>query len=492
MVGLTGLQASADDGEMNFTDLSEKDSKLLARYALNELNGFPPWLLDLATVQQTAVAEVLCECAEGEWLFSKDRERSHEVLARLAWSGGPLASLVEPKLLQLLELRDAPNLLILRFVLIILLANKTLAPRLAALGGSRVTTASEVGAKILWLAVLLQTDAMAGVRHLADQLEVLPKEEDVLVRLCATLGAHHRERDLVISDPDYMRPVALRRLIPLVYQHIKLGEDVHHLGAYTPTARDDAQQFRGTLLPMLAKHESVEATEALRELAEDPALANAREYVLRLLDQRLEREADLVPWGPDDLREFAKNHEADPKNDRELFSIATKRLLELKLQVEASENSLRDELHPDHTEAHLRRWLARKLNERSRQRYSVPQEEEIDRRERPDIRIENPKAGFVSVEVKWAHNWTLPQLLDGLEKQLLGQYLRAHNSRHGLYLLGLIGDRRHWENPGTKARLTFEEVVNIISERAESLIQANLRIFGLKVVGIDFRTPAHK
>src|SRR5207253_10446161 len=62
----------------------------------------------------------------------------------------------------------------------------------------------------------------------------------------------------------------------------------------------------------------------------------------------------------------------------------------------------RSELRQGDSESQLRRWLTRKLNERARQRFTVPQEAVIDREERPDLRIENPKTAAVSVEVKWA------------------------------------------------------------------------------------------
>jgi hypothetical protein len=229
--------------------------------------------------------------------------------------------------------------------------------------------------------------------------------------------------------------------------------------------------------------------EYLRELADDPAMANVRDWTLNILDKRLVNEADSDPWTPADIREFAEHHEVDPKNDRELFAIARKRLQVLKWNVEQSDNSARTELHKEYHEIELRRWLQRRLIERSQKRYTIPQEAEIDQQERPDLRLENPKTGPVSIEVKWADNWTLPQLLERLENQLVGQYLRAHNSRYGIYFLGFIGKKQYWEEPTTGKGLTFEEVVNIVRQRAIFLMQSNPKILGLEVVSIDFRQP---
>ena len=59
----------------------------------------------------------------------------------------------------------------------------------------------------------------------------------------------------------------------------------------------------------------------------------------------------------------------------------------IKHDVEKSDNSLRDEVHRDDKEAGLRRWLKRKLDERSRHRYTTPQEAEIDQQEQDNCAL---------------------------------------------------------------------------------------------------------
>jgi hypothetical protein len=192
-----------------------------------------------------------------------------------------------------------------------------------------------------------------------------------------------------------------------------------------------------------------------------------RIWVLHLLDERFVSDADYLPWGPAALREFARVYETDPRTGAELFRIVLNRLSDIKNDVERSDNSLREEVQHGVSEYALRRWLARKLEERSKRRYTIPQEEEIDQQERPDLRAENPNTAPVSVELKWADNWTLAQLLERLENQLVGQYLRAERSRYGIYLLGTDGRKGHWESAG--GNLTFNQVVEQIARRAEDL-----------------------
>lgn len=492
LVGLTGLQVEFQDNPVAISKLTEEEAELAARYAMDELNGFPNWLESLAIAHPKAVAKVLCECVEAEWKIAKDCKDTNEVLADLAWHGEALIHLVREKLLSLLNVSDPQNFTILRFVLFILMRQPNPPVQyMAELASHRTTAANELSVMVLWLVIWMQIDGEAALKGLLGLLPNSSNSGEFIVRLCSVLSGEDMERGPFVKNPSYLRPACLRQFIPIVYHHVKFSEDINRSdgGSYSPTARDHAQRFRGILLDCLAKDEALEATDFLRELADEPSMSEVRDWILKLLDQRLEKEADFEPWTPADIRNFAEEHEIEPKNDKELFCIARKRLQVLKWNVEQSDNSLRDELRKDDTEIKLRQWLQRKLLERSQKRYTIPQEAEIDLQERPDLRLENPRTNPVSIEIKWADSWTLSQLLERLENQLIGQYLRAHNSRFGIFFLGFIHKKQHWEEPGTGKKLTFSEVVEIVKGRAIALTQQNPKICGLEVVSIDFSQP---
>jgi hypothetical protein len=126
-------------------------------------------------------------------------------------------------------------------------------------------------------------------------------------------------------------------------------------------------------------------------------------------------------------------------------------------------------------------------NER-RERYTIPQEEEIDQKERTDLRAENPRTAPVTIELKWADNWTLSKLLERLENQLVGQYLRAVRSRYGIYVLATDGRQGHWKSPD--GNLVFDQVIERIVRRADELRRTCPGVNDLRVVAIDFRPPA--
>ncbi len=77
--------------------------------------------------------------------------------------------------------------------------------------------------------------------------------------------------------------------------------------------------------------------------------------------------------------------------------------------------------------------------------------------------------------------------MERLENQLVGQYLRAHNSKYGIYLLGIIDPhRRHWiDESGTP--VNFDQLIDKLRARANELMAQRNDIRGIAIIGIDFR-----
>ncbi len=491
-VGLTGIQAEIAECAPAFPALSQDDAILAARYGVNELNGFPSWFGELAANYPTAVQSVLTQCISEEWQFQPERERMHEVMNKLVWQGKDLVSLIQDHVINLLRAGDPPSPKILEFALSIALnADESRISFLAEIANLRLPAISaETRNFSLWIAVLLQLDAGRALPILENSLRNTSKPKDSMIGVSALLNPRRSDEKLLIAHPSYESAVHLRRLIPIVYAHVRPEDDVDRVSgeAYTPGPRDDAQEFRGDLIPRLAREKTSEAQTALRELLDESLLAHTHDWIHHLLEQQAETAAESRPWTPSDVREFVITCEIDPKTDRDLFKIACKRFKDLKSDVEKSENSLRDELRQGDSESQLRRWLARKLNERARHRYTVPQEAVIDLEERPDLRLENPKTAAVSVEVKWADERSANDLLEHLENQLLGQYLRAHASRCAVYLVGLARERE-WNSPDGDRLIQFDELIELLTTRAKKLVEQREDVEDIAVFGIDFRQP---
>ena len=139
----------------------------------------------------------------------------------------------------------------------------------------------------------------------------------------------------------------------------------------------------------------------------------------------------------------------------------------------------------------MRGYLHGQLTERSLNWFSVTQESEVDFGQRPDLRIERSSLNALPVEIKLANlGWTVKTLTERLENQLIGQYLRPANVRHGIYVLGNTDANRRWVVPNSGKRINFQELVSLLQEQA-TVLQSERRIHvdGIDVIGIDFSDP---
>lgn len=494
IVGLCGLQSSWQGRRLAWATLSREEANHAARYALCELNGFSDWLPELARVQPDAVRDALRICIQGEWLLPNTREHVDEVLAKLVWNGEEYWNLIIGDLLGQADSGDPGHPQILYYALSILL--KALpAPhsRLKAIAETRAPhypTGSPFF--MIWMALWLELAALDALTFLQARINsVTPSEADKLVlSLCDALRADRAHSRVRVANPDYLNPSAMRVFVPLVYRHVRSSEDIEHGdgAAYWVGEREEAQEFREGLIQRLSQLESNEVPTVLEDLSACPELCARRDWILHLRDDHVRRTLDLPPLTAADVRAWEAEYETGPRNDAELFQIACCRLNDIRREVELAENSLRDEVQNTWDEAALRRWLQRKLIDRARDRYTIPQEAETDLAQRADLRFEHPGIAAVPVEVKWAEEWSSNQLLERLENQLVGQYLRAHNVWRGVYVVALM-QKRKWKHPSEASRfIEFEELLSVLRVRAQELERYQPGVAEIAVIAIDFTT----
>jgi hypothetical protein len=495
LAGLAGIFAGHKDGDLNFAHLTQRDAQRATRYALNEMNGFAPWLHDLAAAQPRAVQSVLGKCIDAEWgLPVTESATGHLVLYDLAWSGDGINVLVRDDLVERLKHGDPPNFDILRYALAAIMHPEP--PDRATLAGiaaARVETLSVPDRSFgFWAMLWVQLDAGPAIQCLERRLATADEKdaENVMVHICARLSGEPSDQPQLLPQQSWLSPDAFLRFVPLVFTYMRADHDIHREGGYTPGARDYAQRFRDTMLGRFSAsdHASVEAV--IEELLTLPAVARWRDYMEHLLDKHREGLAAATRWTAADVRTFAREHEREARSDLDLFRIGVRRLNDLKNWVERGEDSPRDEVDSAKNEVGFRRWLQRRLNDRSRGRYLIPQEWEIDGGERPDLRLSVPGIAPVSLELKIADKWTLQELLDGLEFQLVGKYMRDIRAHYGIYVLALFAAKRTWKAADGTTRLAIDAVVQRLREQANEIMKTRKDVLGLEVVHIDFSPPA--
>jgi hypothetical protein len=181
----------------------------------------------------------------------------------------------------------------------------------------------------------------------------------------------------------------------------------------------------------------------------------------------------------------------EPNTEVELFEQVMARLEEIADGVERGPFSERGLFSTKTPEKQLQLWLASRLEDTPRRRFTsrfaVFREPTVDADKRTDIEV-STKAGKVCIEIKpldAARGYSAHSLVeDTLKRQVVGQYLRGKNSRHGMLVI-LRLDRKTWQIPGQLGNHRFEELVGYLREQARSIVASDEHVLRLEVLAID-------
>ena len=162
-----------------------------------------------------------------------------------------------------------------------------------------------------------------------------------------------------------------------------------------------------------------------------------------------------------------------------------RRVRQLKDDLEDADFRRREGLPTDGYEDRLQEWLGHYFQDRASDQYVVYREPVVAHGKKPDLRLETPSYPSTSIEVKWADDWSYKELSEALSDQLVGRYMRARRSQHGVLLLGWRGKKRRWKAPdGTW--VAFPELVDRLNGEATTILDDRWDINGLTAIGVKF------
>lgn len=493
IAGLSGLQHLYQEGRLYFDRLSSETARKAALYAVNEMNGHADWMEELSKSHPVEVRSVLAECVQAEWERTGGERLWCRHLELLADRETTYGNLILEDVLELFTHRIPGNAEALTGVFKLLIAHGRYPTLLFANRASDALAQLDTESELYrhWLAILIQTDATRGMDQLETEMssDETDVQSNIMVRLCVMLQGR-RDSFPMVQNPDYLNLDKIERFIRLVYRYVNPKDDLPRpVGeAFTPMDRDDAQSFRGALLPKLAESLAPEAEAILTRLAEDPDFSEERDWIRGLMDKCVERRADAAALTPADLRTFVAKNEFSPKNSRDLFDLTLRRLQGIKHDVEDADHSIRNHVRKEDLEVDFRRFVARQLKERNNCLYSSTEESVIREEERLDIRVGNTRCeGHVVIEAKVANlDRSLSSLIEDLESQLCERYLHDQNARYGIFLIGCTADKT-WRNPEEGPNMNFDELIVRLKARAAEIQSCSPAIERLKVIGMDFR-----
>ena len=488
MIGLTGLAIEAAEVEDWTARLSASDVETAFRHAMFELNGMPPWLPQLFA----AFPEQVAALALTELLFELDHDDadrdSHYLLHDLNWSGQWLWEAVAPALAEHLVLAEPRNLRNLRHVLNIVLGSSLSDVALAVLARDKaMPDASDRSA--IWFAVWVTVDPAAAIPALDDRITGFPDKADRL-RFAMTFLVHlvgGRRTEGFCRREAFRTSNHLKALYLLAHTHVRLEDDLHRAGTgvYSPILRDDAQDARDTLFRWLQEIPGKDTFLALLDIGQRHPTPSSRPWFKHHARSKAEADSMTVVWTVDQVRDFHATLDRTPTTHRALYDLTVMRLMDLKADLEDGDSSEAAVLRQVAQEVDVRKYLGNRLRMAAGGRYVVPQEEELADAKRPDLRFHG--VGFdapVPIELKLADNWSGPALLERLENQLCGDYLRDGRSSLGVFVLVYRGDKTSWEvSPGCPA--DFDGLVLALAAHWAAITHGYAKVDDIRVVGID-------
>lgn len=491
--GLTGLTIEATEDPQFPWHLTSAEAALAFRYAMQELNGFPPWFAALSSaypdvVKSMALIEVVFE-------LQSDREDapSQYIISDLSQFGDWLWDSIAPDILKLLRISPPKSIERLKHMVGIILASNLPDASLSAIAAEKLAAGGGMKQLALWAAVWTGVDPDAAIDSVEGHLAAL---DDAKMRTVFTmtyitylLGGRHMSSRV---RKGFRMPAVLKRLYILVHEHVRSSDDIERTnkGVYSPGLRDNAQDARERLVNILGDIPGRDAYLALKDIAERHPNSSARPWFTLKARIKAEVDSERPVWTVGQVSQFETEFERVPANHRELFDLAVLRLLDYKHHLEDGNDSIASVVIKAERETVLRNLIGTWCMDRARGRYVIPQELELPDAKRPDLWWASTAFnGPVPTELKIADNWTGPKLFERLENQLAGDYLRDDASVRGIYLLVWRGEQRRWQLPNKKW-VNFDGLVTTLQNHWVSVKGAHPRVEEIQIIGIDLTKRA--
>ncbi|AHY08746.1 NACHT domain-containing protein [Serratia plymuthica] len=475
-LGLAAIYAEAEDRDW-VAKLSDPEAQLAARYAPIELNGLPQWVESLMDAHPKAVDQTLGN--ELTWDLSQPPSANGHsgLLQGIGYASEKVARLFLPRLESWLDAEDdrlnSPDNVAgmterVRQVTRVILKHGDFAEieRLQKRALQRFEQQMPFALHLVWLSTLMRINPQVAVEKLVG-LESTERSE-VVTWLARLFGDR---QDVIGLGDERFTPRLLLRLLRLAYSHVRIKDDAHHEGVYSPDTRDDAEHARNNIVTALFNTKGEEGLAAKLEMAADPLCAHFKDRILAVAAENWAQEIDADVF--DELQAVAldRSGEAPASTNEAMFAIMKDRLSDLD-DLLLRDVSPREAWAGISDEKIMRREIARTLRYTSNSIYTVDQEAVTADEKETDIRLRSVSSNHEAViELKLGDGRTATDLRDTIESQLVKKYMAAEHSKSGTLLVTLAKDRQ-WKHPVSKRMIKADELLSLLIEEAERVQEA--------------------
>jgi len=494
-MGIAGVTLEAKRNPHWANQLTSDEALRAAAYATLEINGFPPWILELARARPQEVQEVLTAEIKVELDHPgitprsgtlDDSNRADPFISQL---------LAAPLLRELKERSAVPPACLPPIIGIV---TRGVAPQDRAefielvLSRFRSTTDPETAA--LYLTGVFALDQRTATDELSTKLSSAPDQEQtqLMQAILPQLFGDHPFRQ--IDAPITLSLESLERLIIMSFRTVRIEEDRNRPSGvvFSPDGRDNAERARDAAFQLLIDIPGRATFDTLHRFAEMPDFPISPPRLLQLARERAAKDSESAPWRSEDPIAFEKTFETAPSTTKDLQLVALRRFADMQHDLLHGEFAQGQTLSTLTDEREVQVWMADRLRLKQGRSCSVERESHVVDEKEPDIRLRsNLTEASLPIEVKIAEKWTLEQLEGALADQLCGQYLRSNDARHGILLLVHLKPRRRgWPVRGQAVDFDFSQVVARLRARAAQIAgeSSNAPQPELAVIDVSGRT----
>jgi hypothetical protein len=339
-----------------------------------------------------------------------------------------------------------------------------------------------------WVTAWAAVDLAACWSWLETNASVIAKDAAALVGLVAEgLKSAAWAKELSGTEAEVTALVSLCRFLS-VHAEASQPEPDEYEGA---SLAHPVRGIRDSIPRILASLPGKAVDAALQGLVVENAGTAQGDWLQRLVLEHASAEAERRSVvSAAELPGFGEVYCHEPRTEEELYAQVVARLQEIREGIEGGPFSDRVLFEPGMDEKKLQLWLAARLSDtplrRFIPRFKVHREPQVDDDNRTDIEVSSA-AGKVCIEIKPVDScrpYSANSLTGTLRKQLVGQYLRGQNSKHGILVVFRLDDKK-WQIPGGPARGDFNNLVKYLEEQATKIKADRADVEGLIVIGLD-------
>lgn len=489
ILSFAGLRVEAAEEPDWASRLSTVEAERAAQHARLSEQGYPDWIETLVDQHPTSVLPIMREALRDEW-SGRHGGRS-DFFSHYGWTDMPIQSSVQQILFEVitgkepkaLDMLDRGLQVLQRLDLSERQRRQAAALAIRRLRGARAAGADERVRR--YLAMLFPVNADRATRELADWVDGTPLTSRDARAEGALSALFRRDSPLAAAALDSASVASLEALVRLAYRYVRPEDDRVHEGAYTPDARDNAEEARNILLKNLLDRSGTEAYRAMRTLAADRTFRAHGIRFNELAHGKAEWDAEPPAWTPADVLAFERRQIAPAKTGEALLRVVMDVLSDIQFSFSHDDATSRALLERAENEDEVQEWLAEQMRLRSRDRFHAHREAQVARGDKPDIIVASTAAQVeVAVEVKRGMSWTVRKLERALTKQLAEDYLKPATRRHGVLVVS-YHRRRTWRDPDTRATLSFHDLVKRLQMLTASVVRNEFGPVQVRTFGID-------